>query len=84
MFTFLKMMYSQNDKIGVFTGSKNQTSLHSPFMMGRLLENFYNFFLWFLHIASSISARLSKKKFNISPNTVTRISKYLDISPSQK
>ena len=63
MFTFLKIMYSQNDKI-VFTGSKNQTSLRSPTMMGRLLENFYNFFLWFLHIASSISVRLSKNKKN--------------------
>ena len=53
MFTFLKIMYSQNDKI-VFTGSKNQTSLRSPTMMGRLLENFYNFFPWFLHFASQL------------------------------
>ena len=43
-FTFLKLIYSQNDKIGVFTGSRSQNSLHYPTMVGRLLKNFFIFF----------------------------------------
>ena len=31
-FTFLKMMYSQNDKTGVFTGYRNQNSPYFPTM----------------------------------------------------
>ena len=45
-------------------------------MVGRLLNNFCQYFPWILHIAGGICVRFSKKKIKIlkiSPTTVAKI-----------
>ena len=54
------MMFSQNDKIGDFTGSKNQDSSRYTTMVTRLLKNFCKLFSVDFAVVS-ISARLSEK-----------------------